>query len=176
MRRLADEARIRAFMRAVGSEAAQAARIYFAGGATAVLLGWRPSTIDVDVRMVPEEDRLLRAMARLKDELEINVELACPADFLPELPGWEERSLHVDRHGKAEFFHYDPYAQTLAKIERGHALDRADATEFVRRGLVQPPELLRLFERIQDQLYRFPAVDPVSLRRCVERFVQGFKD
>lgn len=45
MRQVADADRIHRFMRALGAEADQEARIYFTGGATAVLFGWRESTI-----------------------------------------------------------------------------------------------------------------------------------
>jgi len=60
MRRLADAERIRAFMDAVGRAANKEIRLYFTGGATAVLSGWRSSTIDVDILMIPEEDRVFR--------------------------------------------------------------------------------------------------------------------
>jgi hypothetical protein len=62
MRELADADRIRRFMQALGREADADGACYFTGGATAVLVGWRDSTIDVDVRFEPESDRLLRAM------------------------------------------------------------------------------------------------------------------
>lgn len=83
MRQLADADRIRWFMRALGREASSEVRCYFTGGATAVLLGWRRSTIDVDLKLVPEADEVLRAIPRLKEELRINVELASPLDFIP---------------------------------------------------------------------------------------------
>ena len=75
MRRPVDAARIRAFMRALGAEADRESRVYLTGGATAVLLGWRESTIDVDLKLEPETDRLLRALSGLKEQLELNVEL-----------------------------------------------------------------------------------------------------
>lgn len=56
MRRLADADRIRAFMDAVGRAAKTEIRLYFTGGATAVLSGWRSSTIDVGILMIPEDD------------------------------------------------------------------------------------------------------------------------
>ena len=61
MRELADLDRIRRFMRALGNAADRDGACYLTGGATAVLLGWRDSTIDVDVRLAPETDALLRA-------------------------------------------------------------------------------------------------------------------
>jgi hypothetical protein len=67
MRELADAERIRAFMRALGREASQPGRVLFTGGATAVLLGWRASTIDVDIKLVPDQDALLRAIPKLKE-------------------------------------------------------------------------------------------------------------
>lgn len=171
MRGLVDVERLRRFMRALGAEADRPARVYFTGGATAVLGGWRGSTIDVDLVFVPEADSLFRALPKLKERLQINIEIASPAHFLPELPGWEGRSLFIGREGLIDFLHYDPYAQALAKIERGHQQDRGDVDELIARGLVEPAELLRLFEAIEPRLYRFPAVDPAALRTAVERAV-----
>ena len=82
-------------MRELGHEAETDVRLYFTGGATAVLFGWRPSTIDVDIKLEPDTDRLLRALPRIKDKLEINIELASPDQFIPELPGWHERSAFI---------------------------------------------------------------------------------
>ncbi len=39
---------------------------------------------------------------------------------------------------------------------------------MVRAGLVEPVRLRELFGRIEDELFRFPAVDPASLRAAVE--------
>lgn len=169
MRRLADAERIRAFMEAVGRAAKREMRLYFTGGATAVLSGWRSSTIDVDILMVPEDDRVFRSLPGLKESLELNIELASPADFIPELPGWRDRSLAIERRGKVDFRHYDFYAQALAKIERGHAQDEVDVQEMIRRGVVDRDALLRHFEAIEPLLYRYPAIDPGTFRRAVER-------
>lgn len=168
MREIADRDRIERFMRALGAEAQEDARVYFTGGATAVLLGWRGSTIDVDIKIVPERDRLFRAIPRLKEALQINVELASPADFIPVRPGWEDRSPFVMREGHLSFHHFDLYAQALAKVERGHAQDVEDVSEMLRRKLVDPVLARQYFDAIEPQLYRYPAIDPPSLRRAVE--------
>ena len=55
MRELADAERIQRFMRALGQEAGEDGDAYFTGGATAVLMGWRGSTIDVDLLLVPAD-------------------------------------------------------------------------------------------------------------------------
>jgi hypothetical protein len=171
MREVADAERIRAFMRALGHEAEADTRLCFTGGATAVLLGWRSTTIDVDIRFYPEADRLYRAIPKLKEELQINVELASPSDFIPEIPGWEERSLYIDKEGKIFYYHYDLYSQALSKIERGHTQDRRDVEEMVRGGWVEPERALELFDKIEPKLYRYPAIDPKSFRTAVEEML-----
>lgn len=168
MRRLADEARIRRFMRELGRAARRPARVYLTGGATAVLSGWRASTIDVDLKLVPDDDALLRAIPDLKESLQVNVELASPVDFIPVQDGWEDRSRFIVQEGPLAFYHFDLTAQALSKIERGHAQDVEDVGAMIRRGLVQPSALRAAFEAIAPQLYRYPAVDPGSFRRALE--------
>ncbi len=112
-------------------------RAYLAGGATALLEGWRDATIDVDLKFVPENDEVLRAIPRLKEQLEINIELAAPSDFIPELPGWEGRSRFVASEGGLTFYQYDLYSQALSKIERRHAKDVIDVQAMLDRGLIE---------------------------------------
>lgn len=167
MRPPVDAPRIRELGRQLGRIAHRRVRIYLTGGATAVLEGWRESTIDVDVRFEPEVDELLRELAALKERLEINVKLASPPDFIPELPGWRERSPLVFREGKVDVHHFDPYSQALSKVERGFTQDLDDVSAMIERGLVEPARLRELYEAIEPELYRYPAIDPVTFRRKV---------
>ena len=171
MRRLTDGARLRQFMTGLGRSCRGPGRVYLVGGASAVLLGWRATTVDVDIKLDPEPAGAFEAIAELKDALDINVELAAPDQFIPPLPGWRERSPFVERRGRVSFHHYDFYAQALSKIERGHAQDLQDVAALHRLELIEPDELLRLFEAIADQLVRYPALDPSTVRRQVERTV-----
>lgn len=169
MRALADEKLIRRFMRELGAAATEDVEAYLTGGATAVLHGWRESTLDIALALVPDRDELLRALPRIKNELNVNVELVSPSDFVPAPRGGTERAIFVAREGKVSFFHADPYAQALAKLERGHARDLEDVSAFLEHGLVEPHRLLDLFGTIEPALYRYPAVDPAAFRRRVER-------
>lgn len=171
MRRLVDRDRLVRFMHGAGAAAGQPTRLYLVGGATAVMEGWRASTVDVDIHLVPEDDALFRAIPRLKEELEINVELASPAHFIPELAGWESRSKFVLDAGKVSCYHYDFYAQALAKLERAHPLDLTDVRAMAERGLVTPAGLLQYFSEIAPRLYRYPAIAPERFRAQVERMV-----
>jgi hypothetical protein len=139
--------------------ATKGARLYLTGGASAVLVGWRERTVDVDIRLDGDEDRLLRAISTLKDRLDINVELAGPLDFLPEPEGWQERSPSVGRFGGLEVFHTDFALQALSKIERGSPQDLDDVRAMLDLGLTDADAIRRTFRSVLPGLFRFPAVD-----------------
>ena len=163
-----DEQLIRAFARELGRRARGPVRIYLTGGSTAVLQGWRESTVDVDLRFEPEADELLRELPALKERLGINIELASPPDFIPELPGWRERSPYLFREGNVEIHHFDLYSQALSKIERGFDQDLADVHSMLVDRLVEPLRLRSLYDQIEPYLYRYPAIDPAMFRRKLD--------
>ncbi len=171
MREEVNAQRIELFMKRLGNAARQSARVYLVGGASAVLLGWRASTIDVDIKLLPEVNSILMSVPELKEQLKINIELAAPDDFIPQLPGWQERSPFITKEGNIEFFHYDFYSQALSKIERGHKLDRQDVRTMIETELIKLDRLLQLFLDIEPELYRYPAIDAPSFRGNVERVV-----
>jgi hypothetical protein len=173
MRASVDAARIRAFMSAFGGAARQPVHVYLTGGASAVLEGWRASTLDIDIKLEPDDDALLRAVPALKESLQMNVELAAPIDFIPVREGWQDRSPFIVQEGKATFRHFEFVAQALAKIERGHTLDVEDVRAMLDRGLVSPEALSQAFAEIRPRLYRYPAIDPASFARALEKFLQG---
>ncbi len=164
--------KLQQFMRALAAKVQTPTRIFLVGGATAVLLGWRNTTIDLDLKIIPESDEILRSLPALKERLQMNIELASPDDFIPALPGWEERSRFIQQEQKISFLHYDFYAQALAKIERGHRTDLLDVDELIAAGLVEPNRMLELFSSIEDQIYRYPSLDPKAFRERVEQITR----
>jgi hypothetical protein len=162
VRALADEARVRALMRALGKAAREPTSIYLTGGATAVLQGWRGTTIDVDLRLEPDSG-LLTTLSALKERLDINVELASPLDFIPVARDWRARSPFIERIGQASFHHFDLHAQALAKVERGHAQDAADVLAMLERGYVTPGSLWQYYDAVVQDLVRYPAIDQKAL-------------
>ena len=94
------------FMKSLGAAVKSEARVYLVGGATAVLMGWRDSTIDVDLKIVPDSE-IPRNISDLKERLQINIELASPDDFIPVLPGWQDRSAFIRREGRLDFLLYN---------------------------------------------------------------------
>lgn len=168
MRPPVDVERLREFARRLGEAASAPTTVYLTGGATALIEGWRASTVDVDIRMEPDRDELFREIAVLKEALSINVELASPPDFIPELPGWRERSPLVYREGLIDVRHFDLYSQALSKIERGFEQDLADVRSMFDQGLIDPSRLRELYETVEPQLHRYPHIDPRAFRRKLD--------
>jgi len=71
MRSNVDCQKIEQLMEALGKEARGSGCIYFTGGASALLIGWRGSTVDIDIRLDPEPLGIFQAIAKLKQETRI---------------------------------------------------------------------------------------------------------
>ncbi len=150
-------------------------KVYFTGGATALLLGFRDQTLEVDLKFKPEPAGVFEAIASLKNQLDINVELASPGDFIPAPPDWEARSRHIATIGPLQFFHFDLSLQALAKLERGHDQDVKDVEDFVKRGFVSIEELRARFQEIEPLLVRYPALDPGEFKSKVAVFLKALQ-
>jgi len=171
MRRKVTVATLKQFMQELAAAARSPGKVYFTGGATALLLGFREQTIDIDLKLDPEPVGAFEAIAGLKNRLDVNVELASPDDFIPRNRDWRERSQHIASIGRVEFFHYDFSLQALAKLERGHAQDLQDVTSFVRGGYVSLEDLKNRFAQIEPELLRYPAVDPQQFKKKLDDFL-----
>jgi hypothetical protein len=145
--------------------------VYITGGVTAVMYGWRESTHDIDLKIIPDSEAF-KVIQQIKDKLSVNIELASPDDFIPPLPGWENRSKFIERYGKVSFYHYDFYSQALSKIERGFERDLIDVEALFREKLILSEKLKELFESVEDNLIKYPAIDPSSLKRSIENLIE----
>ena len=172
MRRKVTTATLERFMQELAAASRSPGKVYLTGGATALLLGFREQTIDIDLKLDPEPAGAFEAIAELKNSLDVNVELASPEDFIPRADDWRERSRSITSIGRVQFFHYDLSLQALSKIERGHAQDLADARSLVRSGYVSAAELKMRFAQIEPKLLRYPAIDPRQFRHKVEDFLR----
>lgn len=144
-------------------------RVYFVGGGTAVYLGWRDSTIDADLHA--DDDRVFHDIQAIKERLEINIEFARPEQFVPPLAGSAERHVFVRTIDRVSFYHYDPYAQLLAKVVRGFGRDLADATALVKAGMVDIERFKALVEAIPDSTYaKYPRLSAKAVRDAVDAF------
>jgi len=172
MRDPVDSERVRTFLKELSDRLRSPTTVYLVGGASAVLEGWRESTLDLDLKFVPDGEAFA-VLPQLKEKLRVNIELASPDHFLPPVPGWKDRSPVIERIRSVEFRHFDFYSQALSKIERGFSRDIGDVREMVRRNLVDPTELGRYARAIEPELIRYPAIDPDSFYRAVGSFVRS---
>ena len=164
--------RLRALMREIARTAPRrrACRVYLVGGGTAVLAGWRSSSIDAD--LWSDDDAVFRDIQAIKERLNVNVEFARPEHFVPALPGSDRRHVFVETVGKVSYYHYDPYAQVLSKVVRGFDKDLDDARQFVGAGLVDPAKLRALVDRIPDAAYaKYPHLSREAVAKTVADFL-----
>ena len=145
-------------------------RVYFVGGGTAVYLGWRRSSIDVD--LYSDREVVFRNIQAIKERLNINIEFARPEDFVPPLPGTADRHVFVDQVGAIAFYHYDPYAQFFSKVARGFQRDLDDAREFIRSGMVDPRKLRSLLAKISNSAFaKYPSLSREGIENAIETFL-----
>lgn len=172
MREPLDRAKLDLFVAALGRAASGPGRVYLTGGATAIAYGWRQRTIDIDIRLDPEPAGAFESIAVLKDQLDVNVELASPPDFIPEVPGWRERSVFITQVGPVAFYHFDPVSQVLAKLARGYERDLCDCEAMVAHGLASRHEVAEAFAQITPQLTRYPRLDAPTFGARVAAFAE----
>ena len=145
-------------------------RVYLVDGGTAVHLGWRTSSVDVD--LFSDHEEVFRDIQSIKERLNVNIEFARPEDFVPPLRGSENRHCFIETIGAISFYHYDPYAQVFSKIVRGFQRDLQDAKEFLRSGMVDPKTLRSLVAGISDAAYaKYPALSKEAVEKAVETFL-----
>jgi hypothetical protein len=147
--------------------------VYFNGGATAVMFRLRETTIDVDLYFEPDEMQMYKAIQLLKEELNMNIELAAPHDFVAPLSQWRERSLFITTKNKINFFHYDLYSQIISKVQRGWKQDLSDAQGFLAQ--LESKLLIKLFKEAKPGFIKYPAVDVNQLEKKLGQFIHEFK-
>jgi hypothetical protein len=130
-------------------------RFYLVGGTTLVYEGLRSASLDIDFAVEVDSAyhaEFMRQLARLKDDLAINVEQVSPADFIPLPGGWQARARYLDRFGQLEAFHFDPVSTALSKLARGFQEDFADVQALLQAGFFTPDELRLAWVDIAQQL------------------------
>lgn len=150
-----DASRLDAFLEALGREWRRPARIVIGGGASMIRRGLRAATLDIDLEydVAPADDAAFTAvLARLKESVPVNVELASPRDFLPLPAGAEGRQEWIARHGAVDVYLADPVSLALSKLARGHERDLDDVHALLSAGVVTAAALAAAVEEIAPRL------------------------
>jgi hypothetical protein len=171
MRPSVDKTAIESFLQQLGRTFRKPGRLYLVGGAALVHAGVRPGfTQDIDIQVSgANEGELIVAIQRLIQQLQINVEFASPADFIPLPSQWEMHAQYVGRYGVVDVFYFDFYSIALSKIERGNSRDIADVELLVQQGIITLNELDAAYREVLAQLGqgRYPRITP---QRFSERY------
>ena len=172
MRERLTRERLLAFMQRLAESAPRGRRfrVFVVGGGTAVALGWREATIDVD--LYAADEAVFVDIQRIKEALQVNVEFARPEHFVPPLTGAGGRHIFIATFGAVSFFHYDPYSQVLSKVVRGFRRDLEDARHFIDAGLVDAARFRDLVEAIPERVFaKYPALSREAVLRAVGAFL-----
>lgn len=178
MRPPVDRARIAAFLSRLGSTNLSG-RLFLAGGSALVYQGVRGGTLDIDIALESDnEAQLLETIRRLKDELQVNVELSSPGDFVPLPAGWHDRAQFIGRFGGLDVFSFDWYSIALSKLARGSERDLNDVVQLARDGLVSSDVLAQVVAETLPQLGtgRYFNIEPAAVRENladVQQRLQG---
>ena len=172
MRENVTRERLLAFMQRLAESAPRGRRfrVFVVGGGTAVALGWREATIDVD--LYAADEAVFVDIQRIKESQQVNVEFARPEHFVPPLGGAGGRHIFIATFGAVSFFHYDPYSQMLSKVVRGFRRDLEDARHFIDAGLVDAARFRDLVEAIPEPVFaKYPALSHEAVLSAVGAFL-----
>lgn len=166
MRQPVDKSSIEAFLRELGRRVKQPGKLYLTGGAALVHAGIRgegAATADIDLKLdEANEAETQEALRQLKNELDIDLELAWPGDFIPPPPSWEASSRYVGRYGALDVYYVDFVTLALAKITRGSERDLRDVEALAQSGAISCEALQEAASAIRPELGRgrYFNVDP----------------
>src|SRR6266699_4526806 len=156
MRQTVGQQEIEQFLVQVG-RTRQPGRLYLTGGAALVHRGIRPGqTLDIDIQITVDPVNLTTQIAQLKQQLNMNIEFASPADFMPLPDQWETRSPFIKRYCQVDVFYLDWYSLDFFKMQRANRQDVVDVQLLVRQGFVDVTELDRLYQNVLNKIGQPP--------------------
>jgi hypothetical protein len=162
---------IEKFLNALGKAYRKEGRLYLAGGAALVHMGLRSgSTLDIDVVIeASNEDEMITVIRRLKEQMQINIEFASPADFIPIPSQWAAHAKYIGRYGKIEAFYFDLYSLALSKISRSSDRDLVDVKLLVQQKLIMLDELDVAYQEVLPRMGKRPYIN-LDPQKFAERY------
>lgn len=140
-----------ALLKRLGETYVDQVTFYLLGGSALLLLGSPRQTLDIDytTNLDPERRRDLEDnLKQLAAQFRLDVEAVPIEEFVPVPPGAENRRQFIGRFGNIDVYLYDLYTIALSKIARGFDTDLEDVVFLIKNGLINLPELQRLYQII----------------------------
>lgn len=164
MRHFSQSHHIREFMKSLDEMSSDFSlpliRCYFSGGGTAVLMGWRESTIDIDIFLTDDKGQdasgpYASHIEKLKNKLQINIEFASPLLFIPVSHDWQKEAIYIQKFQRVAYFHFPLVYQLISKILRGYETDLQDAHNIIEHQNISQTKVLERVIRLKDQWPRY---------------------
>jgi hypothetical protein len=175
----ADRARLRRFLEQLGRRLRRPVRFYLVGGSVLVDLGLRTATLDVDYVAAADDPRALEdlegAIRALRTELDINVEPASPADFLPIPPAMLDQSRFLRHDGRLSVYYYHLPSLVIAKVARGLERDLDDGERLLRAGEVRWQDIDATWDRIRSSPTGWLRYEPDDVQQRLETLRRRFE-
>ena len=172
MRAPADRQRIDRFFAALSQRLRLPLRLYLVGGSVLVDLGLRPATLDIDYVAAADDPRALadleRQLPKLKDEIDVNVEPAGPADFMPVPRRALDESRYVRSCGPVSVYHYHYPTLILAKVARAAERDLGDVELLIREGVTDWAAVERAWAEVRASETGWLRHTPSEVERLME--------
>jgi hypothetical protein len=153
------------FLALIGKRYPYPTRLYIFGGGAVVWLGSPRPTVDLDYTAEPRTESLRAVLAQTAVEMDVDLEEAIPADFVPLPDGAEARHQLIGTFGKIAVYPLDPYSQAIMKIARALETDMEDVAFLVHNRHI---ELETLGRCIQEVSLRYD--EPITLQRNFDEF------
>jgi hypothetical protein len=135
-------------------------------------LGLRSATLDIDYAADADDPAALadleHAIRLLKNELDVNVEPASPADFLPVPSSALARSRFVGRYGSLSVYYYHLASLVIAKVARSFEQDLDDAEQLVRTGEVTWHEITDTWAEMRERPTGWLRYEPDDVERRLD--------
>ena len=135
-------------------------------------LGLRAATVDIDYVADADDPAALAdfelAVRHLKNELDINIEPASPADFLPIPRSALDQSRYVGQYGAVSVYHYHLPSLILSKAARGLEQDLDDVIRLVRAGAVAWDDVEAMWRTVRAQPTGWLRYEPDEVERRLE--------
>lgn len=143
-------------------------------------LGLRAATLDIDYDAEADDPSTLaeleQAIRALKIELDVNVEPASPADFLPVSPSVHAQSRYVGRFGSVSVYYYHLPSLVIAKAARAYEQDLDDAEQLIRTGEVTWTEIDQAWTEMRERPTGWLHYEPDDVQRRLDVLRGRFKD
>lgn len=171
MRQNATGADIEKFLNALGKAFRKPGRLYLAGGAALVHMGLRSgSTLDIDVVIeATDEDEMVKAIRRLVEQMQLNIEFSSPEDFIPLPSQWMAQARYIGRYGSVDAFYFDFYSLALSKISRGSDRDLIDVKLLVQQKVITLEGLDAAYNEVLPRMGKRPYIN-LNPQRFAERY------